>query len=58
MEKYMKKIFAVILFAVLMTAGAVQAQTKNPKVLIDTSMGQIEAELYPDKAPVTVTNFL
>ena len=54
----MKKIFAVILFAVLMTAGAVQAQTKNPKVLIDTSMGQIEAELYPDKAPVTVTNFL
>ena len=31
---------------------------KNPEVLIKTSMGIIEIELYPDKAPITVKNFL
>ncbi len=56
----MKKIITLILFTIMMTAGVftAQAQTKTTKVLIDTSMGQIEAELYADKAPITVTNFL
>lgn len=30
----------------------------RPVVILDTSMGAIEVELYPDKAPVTVNNFL
>lgn len=30
----------------------------NPVVVIDTSAGTITAELYPDKAPKTVANFL
>jgi cyclophilin family peptidyl-prolyl cis-trans isomerase len=30
----------------------------NPMVLISTSMGDIKVELYPDKAPETVKNFL
>lgn len=30
----------------------------NPKVLIRTNMGEISVELYPDKAPKTVENFL
>lgn len=30
----------------------------NPKVNIKTNMGNIVIELYPDKAPNTVTNFL
>lgn len=30
----------------------------NPQVLIKTSMGEIVVELYPDKAPKTVENFL
>ncbi len=56
----MKKFITFILFTLFITAGAftAQAQTKTIKVLIDTSMGQIEAELYPDKAPITVTNFI
>src|SRR5262249_4154331 len=29
-----------------------------PIVLMDTSMGKIKIELYPDKAPITVKNFL
>lgn len=31
---------------------------KNPQVLIETSEGNIKLELYPDKAPITVDNFL
>ncbi len=56
----MKKFITLILFTIIMTAGVytAQAQTKTTKVLIDTSMGQIEAELYTDKAPITVTNFV
>lgn len=34
------------------------AQTNNPKVNIKTSMGNIVIELYPEKAPKTVANFL
>ena len=56
----MKKFITLIIFNIIMTAGVytAQAQTKTTKVLIDTSMGQIEAELYADKAPITVTNFV
>src|SRR6516162_7856391 len=32
--------------------------TKNPVVIMKTSMGDIEIELYPKKAPITVKNFL
>lgn len=30
----------------------------NPMVLMSTSMGDIKIELYPDRAPITVENFL
>lgn len=30
----------------------------NPMVLMSTSMGDIKIELYPEKAPITVENFL
>jgi len=30
----------------------------NPMVLLSTSMGDIKIELYPDKAPISVKNFL
>lgn len=31
---------------------------ENPQVLLQTNMGDIVLELYPDKAPVSVKNFL
>jgi len=34
------------------------AAVSHPRVLIKTSMGDITIELYPDKAPKTVENFL
>ena len=34
------------------------AQPPNPVVVINTNQGTIKAELFPDKAPLTVKNFL
>jgi cyclophilin family peptidyl-prolyl cis-trans isomerase len=31
---------------------------QNPQVLLETSMGNITLELFPEKAPITVRNFL
>jgi peptidyl-prolyl cis-trans isomerase A (cyclophilin A) len=44
----------------LKTLAAVGAQddAKKPVVVLDTSHGAITVELYPDKAPITVKNFL
>lgn len=33
-------------------------EPNQPRVIIRTVLGEIEAELYPDKAPITVANFL
>jgi len=41
---------------VLMLPGA--AWASNPVVVIDTSLGAIKLELFADKAPLTVKNFL
>ncbi|TNF59539.1 MAG: peptidyl-prolyl cis-trans isomerase [Burkholderiales bacterium] len=39
-------------------ASGAAAQTANPKVRLNTSAGDIVLELYPQKAPRTVENFL
>jgi cyclophilin family peptidyl-prolyl cis-trans isomerase len=46
---------AASLVALLPAAGQ---QTKNPVVVMVTSMGTVTIELYADKAPITVKNFL
>jgi cyclophilin family peptidyl-prolyl cis-trans isomerase len=52
----MKRMLLLALLAGLL--GAASARAANPVVVMDTSMGTIKVELYPDKAPVTVKNFL
>jgi len=47
--------FWVTAFAVLFLLGCGK---KNPQVVISTGLGNITVELYPDKAPVTVANFM
>lgn len=32
--------------------------SQNPVVTLETELGQLQIELYPDKAPITVANFL
>ncbi len=50
----MKTLFAFFLAFAL--AGCVFG--RNPRVVFSTEMGDIEAEIYVDKAPVTAANFL
>ena len=47
-----------ILFPLIIIFFLLSCSTQNPRVLIRTEMGDITVELYPDKAPVTVANFL
>jgi peptidyl-prolyl cis-trans isomerase B (cyclophilin B) len=43
---------------ILGTGLSVRAERSHPLVKLETSMGDITLELYPDKAPATVANFL
>ncbi|BEQ14824.1 peptidyl-prolyl cis-trans isomerase [Desulfoferula mesophila] len=51
-------ILAAAISLTFMAGGASLAARSNPVVKLQTSMGDIEIELYPDKAPKTVENFL
>lgn len=54
--KFKKLLVALTAFAL---AFHIQlAQAGNPKVKLETSKGDIVIELYPDKAPKSVANFL
>ena len=56
----MRNLMIAILIAlgVTLTAGAADKPAANPKVVLDTSKGEIVLELYLQKAPETVVNFL
>jgi len=56
----MKKtvISVLIILGLLLFAGSAMSADNNPKVVLETSKGAIVLELYPDKAPDTVKNFL
>ena len=43
---------------IFLFANVSNAAQSNPKVLMKTTKGDITIELYPDKAPLTVNNFL
>jgi cyclophilin family peptidyl-prolyl cis-trans isomerase len=51
-----KRIFFLALAAVALSA--VPARAENTVVVMETSMGTIKIELFDDKAPTTVKNFL
>ena len=50
--------WTLALISLLTLSLAIPVLAANPKVLMKTSKGDIVIELYPDKAPVTVQNFL
>src|SRR3989337_2506920 len=52
-------IAGIVLFCCGIAFGAGTARKGDkPMVILETSLGVIKVELYPDKAPVTVKNFL
>ena len=50
----MKYLLLPVLLAVLMGSCG----PPNPRILMQTELGDITIEVYPEKAPVTATNFL
>ena len=53
--------YLAICLALLLAPAAIAGETVNttdPQVTIKTSEGDIKLRLFPDKAPVTVANFL
>jgi peptidyl-prolyl cis-trans isomerase B (cyclophilin B) len=52
----MRRVLGLLLLAAALALPGCGAD--NPQVVIETSMGTIKAELYVDKAPGTVKNFL
>ena len=57
----MKRLLFVGLSLCLLATAActdASADTSNPVVVIETSKGNIKVELFADKAPITVKNFL
>ncbi len=53
----MKRLIFTLLFVTALGATAFAAE-KNPTAIIETSMGTIKVELFADKAPISVKNFL
>lgn len=50
--------FVLMMISMLICVATQDAAAANPKVEIDTSKGKIVLELYPEKTPETVKNFL
>ncbi|HEX2769962.1 MAG TPA: peptidylprolyl isomerase [Geobacteraceae bacterium] len=47
-----------LLFSGVVMAAAADLPAKNPVVLMETSMGNVKIQLDPQKAPISVKNFL
>lgn len=49
---------ATIFCVAFSSSGAMEKEAQNPVVVIETSMGEITIELFQNRAPKTVANFL
>ena len=65
MNSYLTRLrsLCALLVAVLLSIGALavfaqESLDGNPKVLVKTTDGDITVELFADKSPITVENFL
>lgn len=56
----MKNVFGLVLIMLvaLQSAAAADQAAVNPRVVLETAKGPIVIELFPQKAPATVKNFL
>src|SRR5919108_3701731 len=51
-------VFVTIFIPSLVSSARDKSKGGNPVVIMSTSIGDIKIEMYPDKAPETVKNFL
>lgn len=56
----MRRFFSTLIVAGLLTACTSEpaTETTTPHVVLETELGSIEIEVYPDKAPVSSADFL
>jgi peptidyl-prolyl cis-trans isomerase A (cyclophilin A) len=54
----MKKSFAVLIVMTFAVCAMAADAPARPKAILETSMGDITCTLFPDKAPMTVENFI
>jgi peptidyl-prolyl cis-trans isomerase A (cyclophilin A) len=59
----LKRIFSICALSLFIFGGSVQTAraeqaAKNPVVLVETSMGNVKIRLDPQKAPISVQNFI
>ena len=52
------RVLIVVMLALVFVLPLSLFSQGNPKIILETNMGEIELELNPDKAPVSVKNFL
>ena len=57
MKRWLAAMFLLSLVG-LLGCGSEDSDKKKPKVVMETNLGTIKIELYPNKAPITVKNFL
>lgn len=50
--------FNILVISILFFLVSCEKASDNPEILIETAEGNITLELYPEKAPITVANFL
>jgi peptidyl-prolyl cis-trans isomerase A (cyclophilin A) len=55
---FMKKSFAVLIVLTFAVSAMAADAPARPKAIFETSMGDITCTLFPDKAPMTVENFI
>jgi peptidyl-prolyl cis-trans isomerase A (cyclophilin A) len=53
----MQRLLFTLLLVLALCAPAIAAE-KNPLAIIETSMGNVKVELFADKAPISVKNFI
>lgn len=58
MRKNLLELYAFIAITFFTVCMSNQALAANPQVLFETNRGDFIVELYPDKAPKTVANFM
>ncbi len=51
----MRRIFK---YSLMIFSFFISCESPKPNILIQTELGEIKLELYPEKAPITVENFL
>ena len=58
LRRFRMRISWIVILLLLVGCSQAEDKMKNKAIVFETNMGNFEVELYQDKAPITVDNFL